>query len=413
MKYWNRLNKEEINTRVFRALEYNVNFEEENILGVPASHLDKKVFYSEAPFLKDAPFLSTLIRNPNHIGCHTTGSSERFFSGTQDIERELIEICAHRILGAPANSCDGYVASGGTEANLQAIWIYRNYFEREFKAKPQEITLLCSTDSHYSMAKAANLLGIQVTFVPVEENTRLITKRTVETCVETCITEGKKYFIVVANMMTTMFGSVDPLEVYLSILKERQLPFKVHIDGAFGGFFYPFTAAQDKLDFVYPEVDSVTLDAHKMVQAPYGTGVFLIRKGLMSYANTKEASYVEGEDMTLIGSRSGANAVAIWMILMTYGAFEWDEKISILLKRTDWLEKQITAMRIPYYRNPYSNIITLKSQFVSATVAKRFGLVPDQHQDPKWYKIVVMEHVTLEKLVPLIEELRSAQSIGV
>jgi len=49
-------------------------------------------------------------------------------------------------------------------------------------------------------------------------------------------------------------------------------------------------------------------------------GVFFwVRKGLIHYATTKEASYVEGEDCALIGSRSGANAIAIWMILSTYG----------------------------------------------------------------------------------------------
>jgi tyrosine decarboxylase/aspartate 1-decarboxylase len=70
-----------------------------------------------------------------------------------------------------------------------------------------------------------------------------------------------------------------------------------------------------------------------MAQAPYGTGIFLIRKGLIQHTNTKQASYVEGEDFTLIGSRSGANAVAVWMILVKNGYFGWQEKIYILQKR--------------------------------------------------------------------------------
>lgn len=407
MKYWNKLNRGEITARVFSALNQTANFDNEEILGIPASHLDKEVFYSDAPFLKEAPFLSTLIRNPNHIGCHTTGCSESFFSGTQQIERELIEICAQNILGADENSCDGYVASGGTEANIQAIWIYRNYFQSEFHSKNEEICIICSTDSHYSMAKAANLLGIKIQYVQVDEATRLISKANVEAAFDEAYEKGAKYFIVVANMMTTMFGSVDPIHLYLDALHERNLPFKAHVDGAFGGFFYPFTDAPNKLDFSIPEVDSVTLDAHKMVQAPYGTGVFIVRKGLICYANTKEASYVEGEDMTLIGSRSGANAVAIWMILMTYGAFGWDEKITTLLKRTSWLEKQVIELGLRYYRNPFSNIITLSSDGISEDIAMRFGLVPDNHHNPQWYKIVVMEHVTLEKLVHFIKELQS------
>ena len=79
MKKWKKLSQEEIQQRVFSALSENVDYYNQNILGVPASHLDDRVFYQNAPFLEDAPFLSTLIHNPNHIGCHTLGTSESFF----------------------------------------------------------------------------------------------------------------------------------------------------------------------------------------------------------------------------------------------------------------------------------------------------------------------------------------------
>lgn len=125
----------------------------------------------------------------------------------------------------------------------------------------------------------------------------------------------------------------------------------------------------------------------------------------MQYANTKDATYVQGEDFTLIGSRSGANAVAVWMILMTYGRYEWEEKMSILLKRADWFEKQLDAIGVVYYRSNASNIVTMRAQHVSKKTAELYGLVPDNHQKPNWYKVVVMEHVTIEKLKPLIEAL--------
>ncbi|MCO5260607.1 MAG: hypothetical protein M9916_10730 [Crocinitomicaceae bacterium] len=56
--------------RVFEALNQNINYKE-NILGIPATYLVQEQFYFNAPFLKDAAFLSVLINNPNHIGCHT------------------------------------------------------------------------------------------------------------------------------------------------------------------------------------------------------------------------------------------------------------------------------------------------------------------------------------------------------
>lgn len=402
--YWPKLSKEEISKRVFEALDQNVDFYHENIIGIPGSHLDPKVFYSDAPFLKDAPFLSALIRNPNHIGCHTLGKSEHFFNGTHQIERELVKLCANQILNGEGDF-DGYVASGGTEANMQACWIYRNYFRTTFGAQPEEITILCSQDNHYSVYKASNVLGISIATVAVNENDRSLNAASVKSVIDENLAQGKKYFIVVASMMTTMFGSVDNLSVYTDALDAAQVQYMVHIDGAYGGFFYPFTNVQHQLDFANPKVNSVTLDAHKMVQAPYGTGIFLVRKGFMHHANTKEASYVEGEDYTLIGSRSGANAIAIWMILMTYGSFGWEEKIMLLESRAKWFCDELTARGIEHYREVSSNIVTMRAKHISHDVAEKFGLVPDNHKAPNWFKVVVMDHVTKDHLMHLLQAL--------
>lgn len=406
MNIWKKRSQEEIQQRVFGALAENVNYADENILGVPASYLDEKVFPHESPLLRDAPFLSSLIQNPNHIGCHTLGKSESFFSGTHKIERELIEICAVDILKGEPGEIDGYVASGGTEANLQAIWIYRNYFQRVHQAKRKEITILCSKDSHYSMDKAANVLAIDIAKVSVEEDTRKITSESIEQTISEAKANGKKYFIVIANMMTTMFGSVDNVSLYVAELKKQHCLYKIHVDGAYGGFYYPFAKEKSLLNFQNPEINSVTLDAHKMAQAPYGTGIFLIRKNWIHHANTQEASYVEGEDFTLIGSRSGANAIAVWMILAKHGPFGWQEKIFILQKRTDWMCDQLKKMHVAHYSHSRSNIITIRASHISPEIAKKFVLVPDNHDQPRWYKIVIMEHVTIERLLPLVEAIR-------
>ena len=407
-KYWVKRSDEEIKSTVFGALDNNINYVDKNVIGVPASYLDEKVFSQDASFLKDAPFLSTLIKNPNHIGCHTTGTSESFFAGTQAIEKELINICAHDILhGDDHEEFDGYVASGGTEANMQAIWIYRNYFNREKGFKNDEICILCSADNHYSMDKAGNVLNIPVQKVEVGENDRSITIDTVKEAVELKTKDGIKGFIVVANMMTTMFGSVDDPSIYSQIMESKNLPYFIHVDGAYGGFYFPFAEKEHDLDFRNDKVSSVTLDAHKMAQAPYGTGLFIVRKGLINYANTKEASYVEGEDFTLIGSRSGANAIAVWMILSKYGPYGWMEKIFVLQKRTSWICERLDELNVKYYRHPSSNIITIRSEYLNNEIAKKYGLVPDNHEYPKWYKIVVMDHVTIEKLSPLVEDLKA------
>ena len=248
MKKWKKLSQEEIKHRVFAALSENVDYYHQNILGVPASHLDDRVFYQNAPFLEDAPFLSTLIHNPNHIGCHTLGSSESFFKGTQQIEKEVISICAEDILKGEGDF-DGYVASGGTEANLQAAWIYRNYYLQERDAKQEEIALITSADAHYSSAKASNVLQIDFYKVAVDEEDRSISQESVKVAIEAAQQDGKKYFIVMANMMTTMFGSVDDIHCYTHVLIELNVEFKLHIDGAYGGFFLSLCQAGKRTEF--------------------------------------------------------------------------------------------------------------------------------------------------------------------
>lgn len=403
---WKKYSQEKINHHVFTALEKNISYTDEIMLGVPASYLDDKVFSKDSNILKNAPFLTTMVDNPNHIGCHTFGTSESFFSGTQEIERDVIRICSENIFNAAPESCDGYIASGGTEANLEAIWIYRNYFMQRYKASIEEIAILCSSDSHYSMDKAANLLNIGLYKVSTNDETREVQSNELIKTIRTAKENGTKYFIVIANMMTTMFGSADDIELYISNLTNEGVVFRLHIDAAYGGFFYPFANKSNPINFSNPHVSSITMDAHKMAQAPYGTGIFLIRKGYMSYASTREASYVEGEDCTIIGSRSGANAVAVWMILAKYGPHGWFEKVLVLQRRTDWLCEQLMQLGIKFYRNPFSNIVTIRAKSINSSIAHKYHLIPDNHHDPNWYKIVVMEHVLIDKMEPLIEDLK-------
>jgi len=411
MKIWKKTTQTDRLERITKALSENVNFSNDVTLGYPASKLDGKVFYDDASFLKDAPVLMTYVANPNHIGCHTVGISEKAFKGTQEIEREVLEILAVDVFKATTNDYDGYIATGGTEANIEALWIYRNYFINTHHAKLSEIMIIASEDTHYSIAKGANLLMIDWMKVDVYFEDRKIDETKFETALKSAMANGKKYFIVVANMGTTMFGSVDNPDAYTTILEKHNLPFKLHVDAAYGGFIYPFLTDKNQLDFSNPHVSSITIDAHKMLQAPYGTGIFLCRKNLIENVLTKEAAYVEGMDLTLCGSRSGANAVAVWMILKTYGKNGWFEKVKILEMRTDWLCKQLDALHITYFREPFMNIVTIKAAFISPEIAHHYDLVPDSHQDNNhWYKIVLMEHVEVGSLQELINTLKTTKT---
>lgn len=406
MNYWKKLTVQQRRERIAEALKEVVNFSEDISLGYPASKLDGKVFYDDAPFLKEAPTLQAFVANPNNIGCHTLGTSEKAFKGTQIIEREVLEVIAVDIFKAQPASFDGYISPGGTEANIQALWMYRNYFINKYNAHPNDIAILATEDTHYSIPKGSNLLLLDWFRIPVDFDTRKIQKEALNDAIINAKSKGKKYFIVVVNMGTTMFGSVDDISDYTDILERENLEYKLHIDGAYGGFVYPFNNKENDMNFGNPKVSSITIDAHKMLQAPYGTGIFVCRKGLIENVLTKEAEYVEGMDLTLCGSRSGANAVAVWMILFTYGPYGWFENISVLQMRTAWFCKELDKLGIEYFREPFMNIVTIKSKYIPEELADRFQLVPQKHdQTNQWYKVVLMGHVEVDGLMSFIEEL--------
>lgn len=401
--FWPRLSTEEINTRIDHALNRNTPFSKNSIFGLPGSWLNRKVFPS-VEFLNEAPFLRAMQENPNHIGCHTSGRSETFFEGTQEIEREALKICAEEILQAEPNSYDGYVASGGTEGNIQALWIYRNYFRSEKNANTNQIAVLFSQDTHYSIYKACNLLNLNGLELPVEEVTRQIDRNKAQNLIAQATNNGIKYFIAVLNMGTTMFGSVDDLTNFQHIVHKSQIDCMIHIDAAFGGFIHPFSSL-NHLTFKCPAICSFSLDGHKLLQAPYGTGVFLVRRPFIQYVQTEKASYVNGFDQTLCGSRSGAHAIALWMILHSYGSNGWGKFILELLEKTDKLSSGLSEYGVKYFRQPNMNIITISNNAIPKKLLKKYHWIADSEEDPHNYKAVIMDHVSKLHISIFLSEL--------
>ena len=390
--FWRAYSRIEVRDRVLEALSTNIRYQSKDLMGYPGSYLNPKVFF-EAPFLDDAPFLRAYMDNPNHIGCHTMGESEPTFQGTQEIEREVLRLCSEEILQAPTSSIDGYVSSGGTESNIQALWAHRNYFKRAKDLQNDVVGVVFSEDTHYSIPKACNLLGLHPISIPVMKGDRTVNPQALRHELADAACRGIRALVIVLNMGTTMFGSVDDLSVYLDALRQHNFPFRVHVDAAFGGFVFPFTSPNNTLSFADSRIHSVTLDAHKMLQAPYGTGIFLIRKGCLHDVATQEAHYVPGGDITLCGSRAGANAVAVWMIMASYGSEGLCAYAKELVGRTDRLCAGLDKLGCHYFRNPYLNVVAIGDADVTPELAQEYHLVPDFHGKARWWKAVVMDHV--------------------
>jgi glutamate/tyrosine decarboxylase-like PLP-dependent enzyme len=92
------------------------------------------------------------------------------------------------------------------------------------RSVPGEIAIVCSEDTHYSVDKAANLLGIDRVSVPVGEHNRQMELRALRQLLGGAQAHGKRGFLCVLNMGTTMFGSVDNIAAFTELLDGMECP---------------------------------------------------------------------------------------------------------------------------------------------------------------------------------------------
>ena len=163
------------------------------------------------------------------------------YPGTQRLEKEVV-----RAIGGILHheGAGGSIVSGGTEANITALWIARNVTRRKKVVFPKS--------AHFSFHKACDILGLEPCMVSLDDN--FITdldevKRVVSD--DVCAVVG------IAG--TTELGAVDDIEGLGAYLPDGAL---LHVDAAFGGFVLPFLDNKPKFDFEVPEVSTMTIDPH-------------------------------------------------------------------------------------------------------------------------------------------------------
>lgn len=408
--YWENLSTKKISEAVNNALSSNIHYDNGKIMGFPSSNLNE-ILISDLDLADNLSFIKVLKENPNHIGLHNSKRFEKAYQGTIKLELEALKICAEEIFDAPSGSWEGYFTTGGTEGIMQAMWTFRNHFIKNHHASIDEIAVLSSKDCHYAISKSANIMNLRNIEVPVNGGTREINCRLLKILIRKAMSDRIKYLIVFLTMGTTIFGSVDEPEPIIRILKQTGIHYKIHVDAAFGGFLYPFCMPDNKLAFKNSRIDSISLDAHKILQAPYGSGIFLILKGNLECVKNEKATYLPSYDHTICGSRSGANAVAVWMILKYYGSYGLKKHAEDLILRTNKLCMEFDKLGIHYFRNKYMNIIAVKAKCIPMRLSQKYYIVPDSYVKPTWWKIIVMNHVKNKIVGCFVNDLKDSLKI--
>ncbi len=175
-------------------------------------------------------------------------------------------------MGYPSTA-GGILTSGGSISNLTALITARMARLSEDFLRG---TIYLSEQTHHSVARAARLAGFPeraVRIVPVDARLRL-RAADLEAMIRADRADGRQPFLVIANIGTTNTGAVDPLPEILQVARRHDL--WVHADAAYGGFFR-LAPGGDRLMPGIEDCDSITIDPHKGLFLPYGTGCLLVR----------------------------------------------------------------------------------------------------------------------------------------
>jgi aromatic-L-amino-acid decarboxylase len=169
----------------------------------------------------------------------------------------------------------GVLTSGGSMANFSAIVAARkDRLPEDFLAG----AVYVSEHVHASVTKSAMLAGFPVRNVRkvAADPSLRIEVDALERAVAEDRAHGLSPFAVVASAGTTNTGAIDPIDAIADVAADQGL--WLHVDGAYGGFFQLTDRGRERFRGI-ERADSITLDPHKGMFLPYGTGALVVRDG--------------------------------------------------------------------------------------------------------------------------------------
>jgi Glutamate decarboxylase and related PLP-dependent proteins len=199
----------------------------------------------------------------------------------------------------------GQMTTGSSNANMIAMMAARNNLSPAIKQQGlfggQELFAFVNADAHYSMDRAANILGLgtdRLRAIPVDDHGRMRMSVLEEHLADVVSTGGRPFFVA-ATAGTTVRGAYDSLAPLLALRKQYR--FWLHVDGAWGGSVVFSDRLRQQFLPDLEQADSFTLDFHKMSGTALMCNVLLFNYNaafLRDVCSAGDESYIfrQGED---------------------------------------------------------------------------------------------------------------------
>ena len=218
---------------------------------------------------------------------------------------------------------------------VRGPWDIADYYRDTLKMNFPQPVILVPGNKHYSWPKSANVFGISENAVWPSELDRhgRVSLPALRKNIERARSERRPIMLNVSVSGTTELGTVDPVDEVNELLAEYRERDGIHIwhhvDAAWGGYYCAtlrggrseLSDSAHRAFAAIAEVDSVTIDPHKLGYVPYACGAFLVRDPHSYSVSDISAPYLEEDEeadfpswsTTLEGSRAATGAGAVWL----------------------------------------------------------------------------------------------------
>lgn len=317
------------------------------------------------------------------------------YPGTLEMERQVIGNLGSILhLDRPF----GHVLSGGTEANITAL-----YRAKRMTGKRK---VIFPRSAHFSVLKAVKLLDLEP--VPIELNDHFSISLD---HLEDSLDEEVACVFTVAG--TTELGAVDRIKRVSEIVGNVPL----HVDAAFGGFVLPFLEEMDMIeddlrrwDFRVDGVTTLSVDPHKMGGSTIPAGCLLFREEYpLKYLAVSSPYLTNTKAYTLAGTRDSGAVCGAFAVMELLGRKGYRERVRSCMDNTFYLKTGLEKLGLEPVMDPVMNIVAVHhcDPDKVQSLMEGEGYYLSRVKQPSALRFVVMPHVnkeSIDNMLPVLDK---------
>ncbi|XP_055822132.1 histidine decarboxylase-like [Solanum dulcamara] len=238
----------------------------------------------------------------------------------------------------------GYSTNGGTEGTLHGLLV------GELLSSG---ILYASSDSHYSVFKAARMYRMELETINTLVNGEIV----YENLRSKLLVNKNKPAIININIGTTFKGAIDDLDLVIQILGDCGYSsdrYYIHCDAALCGLILPYIRHEKTITFK-KSIGSISVSGHKFLGCPMPCGIQITRKRYVS--SLSDIEYIASIDTAIMGGRNGLTAIFLWYSLSMKGHAALQQDSIMCIENARYLKDRLLKVGISVTLNEFSIIV--------------------------------------------------------